>query len=343
MNCPKCGFVQPDGMPDCQRCQVIFAKWQSRQNQTAETMALTEAVPPPPQRPSARSQPAAIPAPEPQAIAPPAPPNDYLPQYTYIPPARNLEPESPKRNWGTLVALLVVTVLVAWGAKAVFSPVRGLAVPEGAYRDPVNGFALVPPGKWVSITPDNFSELLRQYGSVIPANIRELVQNGKYAAYFMDVGSGRSAGDSLNVVVHNQQLPRLSEEDRRELEKLFTEQARNYLQDFKVNRSELTRIDNLRAMRIDSEGVMQLPAAHIRVNLKMSQIYVPGDGRTFIVTCGAESREVDCDQVFASFRVLKRPSVMGGKGFLSGALRGGLIGAAIGLAVGFIKWLLGGS
>jgi len=29
MNCPKCGFEQPDGGVDCARCGVIFAKWES--------------------------------------------------------------------------------------------------------------------------------------------------------------------------------------------------------------------------------------------------------------------------------------------------------------------------
>jgi hypothetical protein len=341
MNCPKCGFVQPDGMPDCQRCQVIFSKWQARQTQAAETMALPEAMPAALPRPAA-AQPAT--QPPPANAAPPAPPpNDYLPQYTYIPPVRNMEPEAPKRNWGVGIGLLIAIVLLGWGLFAALQPGTGLPVPEGAYRDQANGFALVPPEKWVSINPDNFTELLRQYGAAIPQNIRDLVQNGKYAAYFMDVSSKRSAGDSLNIVVHNQQMPRLSDSDRKELEKLFTEQARAVLQNFKVNRSELTQIDKLQAMRLDSEGTMNLPALRQSINLKMSQVYVPGDGRTYIITCGAESAEVDCDQIFNSFRVLKRPSLLGGKGIFNGALKGGLIGAAIGLGVGFIKWLIGGS
>jgi len=29
MDCPKCGFEQPDGRADCVRCGVIFAKWES--------------------------------------------------------------------------------------------------------------------------------------------------------------------------------------------------------------------------------------------------------------------------------------------------------------------------
>lgn len=29
MNCPKCGFGQPDGSAECSRCGVIFAKWEA--------------------------------------------------------------------------------------------------------------------------------------------------------------------------------------------------------------------------------------------------------------------------------------------------------------------------
>ena len=31
MNCPKCGFEQPDGGMDCLKCGIIFSKFQARQ------------------------------------------------------------------------------------------------------------------------------------------------------------------------------------------------------------------------------------------------------------------------------------------------------------------------
>ncbi len=31
MKCPNCGFEQPDGSTDCQRCQVVFSKFRDRQ------------------------------------------------------------------------------------------------------------------------------------------------------------------------------------------------------------------------------------------------------------------------------------------------------------------------
>ena len=76
MNCPKCGFVQPDGMPDCQRCQIIFAKWQTRQNQAAQTTPLPEA-----------EAVQAIPRPAPsRPVPPPPPPSAYAPSSDYTSP-----------------------------------------------------------------------------------------------------------------------------------------------------------------------------------------------------------------------------------------------------------------
>lgn len=52
MTCPKCGFEQPDGAPDCARCGVIFAKLQHREAaapiaQVSEAVAAWDAVAPP--------------------------------------------------------------------------------------------------------------------------------------------------------------------------------------------------------------------------------------------------------------------------------------------------------
>ncbi|MEW6558069.1 MAG: hypothetical protein AB1349_12085 [Elusimicrobiota bacterium] len=35
MKCPNCGYEQADGLTECQRCGLIFAKWKTRQEQTS--------------------------------------------------------------------------------------------------------------------------------------------------------------------------------------------------------------------------------------------------------------------------------------------------------------------
>ena len=39
MICPRCRFEQPDGSMECQRCGIIFKKYQLRQNQSSEDSA----------------------------------------------------------------------------------------------------------------------------------------------------------------------------------------------------------------------------------------------------------------------------------------------------------------
>ncbi len=344
MNCPKCGFVQPDGMPDCQRCQVIFAKWQARQTQAAETMALPEAVPPSLQRPAA-PPPLAAQQPAANAGAPAAPPNDYLPQYTYIPPGRSLEPDAPKRNWGMLAALLAGALLVVWVAKVIFIPGKGLPVPEGAYRDPGRAFAITPPGDWTSLTPENFQEMAGRHGSSIPADLKQVMGSDKFKAYFIKLTPGRVGGDNLNITTYDKQMPRLSESDRQDAEKQITTAYGQQFSGFKINHSEIIQIDRLQALRIASEASIYDPGTRMNVSVQFVQAMVPGSGRTYILTCttdaGANSG-TDCNPILDSFRVLKRPTWAGGSTIFSGALKGGLIGAVIGLAVGFIKWIFGG-
>lgn len=345
MNCPKCGFVQPDGMPDCQRCQIIFAKWQVRQNQAAETMALPEAAPPSLQRPVA-PPPGATPPPAMSAGAPAAPPNDYLPQHTYIPEARNYEPEAPKRNWGTLAALIGAALLVAWLGWKAMVPGRGTPVPEGAYRDPGQAFAMVPPAEWITVTPDNIEEISRQHAGSIPGGMRQALSGGKALLFFIKLMPGREGGDNINIVTMKQQMPRLSESDRKAAETEIVKSVGSQFSGFKVNHSELVTLDKLQALRITSEASVFDPSIRRKINILLVQAMVPGNGRTYVITCTTDldqsGGESSCNQSIESFRVLKRPSLLGGKGIFNGALKGALVGAAIGLAVGFIKWAFGG-
>jgi len=95
-------------------------------------MTLPEAAPPSLQRPAtagARRPPAGSRG----GAAAAAPPNDYLPN-TPTPAGAEYEPDAPETKWGTLIALLIVTGLVAWGAWVVFRPAAGVRcwrVPTG--------------------------------------------------------------------------------------------------------------------------------------------------------------------------------------------------------------------
>ncbi len=47
MECPACGHTQPDGLAECQRCQIVFAKWRPRDSYPVPSRPL----PPPPAHP----------------------------------------------------------------------------------------------------------------------------------------------------------------------------------------------------------------------------------------------------------------------------------------------------
>ena len=95
MNCPKCGFEQPDGGVECARCGIIFSRFRG------SAPAVEAPVPPPPIQPGA---PQSLPlsssepffAPPPPA---PAPPPAYSGQAAEPPPPRD---ETPNPFWASL-------------------------------------------------------------------------------------------------------------------------------------------------------------------------------------------------------------------------------------------------
>lgn len=42
MNCPKCGYAQPDGGMECQKCGIIFAKFERMQKRRLQTQKPVE-------------------------------------------------------------------------------------------------------------------------------------------------------------------------------------------------------------------------------------------------------------------------------------------------------------
>jgi hypothetical protein len=113
MICPNCNKEQPEGNRECQRCGIIFAKWE----QAAERQ---EIIPRPP------------------VESPPS--------------SDNKKTVSPTNLQGKMVFMLkllcVVGVIYGWYWYMV--PVQGDPVAENAYRDEDNNFALVVPEGWES-------------------------------------------------------------------------------------------------------------------------------------------------------------------------------------------------
>jgi hypothetical protein len=44
MECPKCGYEQPEGLKECQRCGIIFQKWLDRQNRPSATAPIPPTI-----------------------------------------------------------------------------------------------------------------------------------------------------------------------------------------------------------------------------------------------------------------------------------------------------------
>ncbi|MEK6646480.1 MAG: hypothetical protein AABY84_07390 [Candidatus Firestonebacteria bacterium] len=308
MKCPGCGFEQEDKTLECQRCQLIFSKWEERQvkKQLAEDVKSISST-------------------------------------TSITSTTESEPtKKPK----PLLGIIVLLLLVGFGVW-VFVKWKGLPIPEGAYRDDKNNFAIsCPSSGWIIMNSENFTSMIQQYKDQIPQNLMNLISQSKAAVHLIKISESMQGGQ-INVVVSKSGTPKFNEKNKDEVVKYitssFTLESGGVFQDYNVDSSEIIEVDKLKSLKIIANAKMQFtisqpiyttnswgmttftPGSYETYELKFIQTIVPGVDKFYVITCMSDQNLFnDLNTVFNdtvnSFRVTKRSVpffgwVFGGKIF----------------------------
>ena len=319
MQCPKCGFEQPDGTVECGKCGVIMAK------------ALRS-----PARPASPSPPAAAPLPGSPI------------------PSSETGPEKRPAPLVLIAFLLAAVIVMAWW----LNYPRPGDVPDGAYVNMKHRFALSAPPDWLLITPGNFKQIMAEYKDRFPRDFQTIAANPGFEVSFVRMpATAEEFAPSLNVVVMplKQNLPPLTESAQHEAAKVITTEMGKTPEDYTMESSSIVAVDGLASLQITgtaslavvlepSRPVMsekgafglQHVAGHTQAVsktfiLKALQV-VPGRKRGYVISFTAEASSFpDVAPVFQSvtrsFRVMERPPLFGP--VMMGALNGGLLGAGL--------------
>lgn len=338
MQCPKCGFEQPDGAVECAKCGVIIAK------------AMRPASP----RPAAPARSAAPPA---APAAPPFPSSE--------PPAAPDPAATP-----AMVLLIGLTLAAFIAAAWWLNAPSPSPLPEGAYINQKHRFAFAPPPEWLQLTKENAKQVFEQYKDRFPPELRSLVSNPSFeVSYLRLAGTAAEFSPSLNVVVMEmkQNLPPLTESEKEEAaQKIFSELAKANM-NYRPESSAIVEVDGIRSLQLigtasiefvvePSQPILSGPGAFgmTRVTghtqevrktfeLRSVQLLVPGKKRAYIISYTGENAAfadvaATFDIVTGSFRVMERPPRFGS--ITMGALNGGLLGGGIYLFIQFIGKLV---
>jgi hypothetical protein len=306
MKCPKCGFEQPDGRPDCQACGIIFTKWHGGG----------------PPRHHAAAEPPPLPA---------GPPDIYEPSPEPIAPA-----STPRAGLFPGLALLAAAGLAAWWIN--FS--KGRALAEGAYRDPDGRFAITPPPGWLTLSAANFQQVMGEMKDRFPPAMRQYMDAGRVAVAFFQLTDQDGSAPNFNVVVTPRPSRGLGEAERQEIVEVLSREFGRLVPGYRVESSRLLEVDGLEAVYILGQApenfLPGMPSA--RGGLRMEQIMVRGNRHAFNLSCAVEAAVVEqhaaCEAMFNSFRDL-------GPRF-GPVLTWGLNGGLIGLALAALKMVVGG-
>jgi hypothetical protein len=331
MKCPKCGNEQADGWLSCQKCHIIFARWNGEAAPVPRPPAAGQPIP---AQPAAAAEPRRAPTmfenrpPEPSRSAATAP---------------VAAAPRPSGWWAYLVLLLPFAAGLWW----LVNP-RGLAIEPGSFLDGREQFAIRAPAGWLTLTRENFDAIVLQYGSRFPGQFTQALGDANVAVSFVRFGPMAEFAPSMNVVLLNQALPAINEKSKLEAARAFAEGYKSVLAEYRQEMVRIIHVDKLRALEITSTAAspFRLPASgeNTTLYLRYRQVLVPGKNRGFILTftdtvdAGDESA-ADFQGALDSFRVLKRPARFGS--IVNGGLFGGLLGGLL-YALGGLLRALGG-
>lgn len=258
-------------------------------------------------------------------------------------------------NGPSLLALIgaLVTVLVLGAALWWLNSPDGLPLPDGAYINEKQGFALSVPAEWIMLTAENYEEVFRKLGSRFPKPLQEGLSQRKIEVGFLKLLENADFSPSVNIVVVQSAMPELDEEQKEEAATALTAEYKRLMEKFQMEESELITVDELTSLRFISRASMKFkvteseaiyketvpgwqtaightPEEWKSYDLKFIQILVPGKRSSYIITCTAEASQYPqyrrvFENIIESFRVMEHPSRFGA--ILNGAIQGGLIGA----------------
>jgi hypothetical protein len=296
MKCPSCGNEQADGWLSCQRCHIIFARWKLDSVEVSSQSTATE-----------------------EAAASELPWQES--KFAYLPPKQTRfqegEPLPHPRRQLSWAVYLVLIVPFAVALYLLLNP-RARAEEPGSYRDSRNFFAIRAPEGWLTLTKDNYDAIMRQYGSLLPAN---LSRTGEFSP-------------SMNVVIVKSAPPPINEKSKQEAAKAIAGGFAAQFTDYKQESVKIIEVDGIRSLEIISTASLPFQFSSERsavtLALRFRQVLVPGKKLAYILTFTArrnmaEDAEAEFQDALDSFRVLKRPPRF--SPMLNGVLIGGLIAA----------------
>jgi hypothetical protein len=292
MICPKCYKEQSEGSTECDRCGIIFAKWDQ-----------------PAQRPKSIKRPS---VPEPTA------PSAETVSATNIPDALVL-----------ILKLLFVAMVICGWYWFVF-PVAGNPVPENAYKDGTNNFAIVIPEDWKWETTNkcggqyNSCEVLLVYKDMGEQHVRPVVN-----IVVLDQKNIGSIFSNTTVSFTNKNKDEYAKDAVKGISTAFDS--------YQMEESAILDVDGIPSLAIDGYGTVA------GYSLRGNFIMIPSSSHLFALSfAGPEFYQSVFRDMATSFRVTaNRPSNFHFTGGLFGSLKGDLIlGLLVGLTLAMIKFLM---
>jgi hypothetical protein len=318
MKCPSCGNEQSDGWLSCQKCHVIFSRWQPGAGSDSAR---------PPASPAASVKPGATiidPVRQASMFSGPAPQ-----------PARSLEaaaipPAGRSLSWLVYLLLMIPFALALY---LLLNP-KGRPVEPGSYQDLPNAFAIRAPEGWLTLNRENFDALMNQYGTQLPASLADNINSSSLAVSIVRLSPGGEFSPSMNVVIVNKPPPPINEKSKLEAAKAIAGGFADKFPDYQQESVRLIEVDKLRSLEIVSTASLPFQFSSAsrtsRLTLRYRQVFVPGKKRAYILTFtvlkdAGDDAAAEFQGVLDSFRILKRPPHF--SPVLNGALIGGLIAA----------------
>jgi hypothetical protein len=290
MICPNCHLDQPGGKEKCPRCGIIFAKWEAQKNPLSAKV--------------------------------------FQPGIPKTPPVKADLPPSSKISGPALLGLKILCLLAVLGGWYWFLvPSPRLPIPEKAYKDKVNAFALTVPSEWKGKQvkncggPDKSCEVFVATQSESPQQIGEAIN--VVVLEFKEVRPLFSKG-SVHFTEGNKN--EYAQEALKGIEGVFSS--------FQIESASVVKVDAIPSLRVEGTGI------HSGQLLQNVFVMIPGSSRLYVLSyIGAAKNSPEVNGLIQSFRVLEtHPSLFNLYGGLLGSLKGDLIlGFLIGLSVMILR------
>ena len=297
MICPKCNKEQPGENIVCDRCGINFAKWgQTLQPQTVVTRP---SIPKPPSAP-----------------------------HHSVNTNKTSSSTTGKSIFMTLLKILcVIGVVCGWYWYMV--PLKGEPVPENAYMDKANNFALVVPETWnhnkinkCGMT-NNACEVFETYRDMGENQVRPYVN-----VVVMDTRS-------INTMFMRGSLD-FTEKNKDEYAQAAVKGITSSFQGYQLEESSVIKIDGISSLFINGSGT--IAGYHIRGAF----IIIPGRSNIYTLSfAGPDDFYFLFKNIAASFRLTSnRPNLFSLDGGLFGSVKGDLIiGLLFALTMALIRFL----